>query len=410
MSPVRGALDKLTRQPVIAVFAFLYALSIGFLGFRYLHDLDGPLSPDGDRVAIGDFLAFETGAEILTKGRGAELYDLQLQRTVQDRLAGKAFPEWQPYVNPPLLAIAIMPLMWLGTIGAFRAYSAAMILAGLLGGAALVGVVPALARTPLGATSVVLLSLSFHPLARTMFGGQNSVLTWALLCGGAWALERGRASVAGVLLGLLSYKPQYVLLPALALAFVGAWRALVVTCAVALVHYTLGAFFAGPNWPLCMLAAMRQYRPMEWAESLDSHFSLLPFFDFAVGGVPGRIFAGAAIVAVIAALWQFAPRPRPGFGEFPLFWSLVIVAGMLVSPHLQYYDFAVLVLPVVVGIDHLVARCRMPSLALRVLVASAYVGYPWFYSSSELLGFQPLTIWTVAIYAWLCRVASNKAR
>jgi hypothetical protein len=404
-----GAFVKLTRQPMLAFIAFLYAPLVAVLGIQYLSGLSGPLSPEGDRVVIGDFLAFQTGAVILADGRGSHLYDLRFQREMQSRLVGKVSPEWQPYVNPPLLAIALRPLAGMGTIDAFRFYGAAMACAGLLGAAALVGIVPHLARTSLDAASVFLLSLSFHPLARTLFGGQNAVLTWALLSAVAWAFARRKQVTAGILFGLLTYKPQYLPLPGLLLAYVGAWPALAVASAVGLLHYALGAAFVGPGWPLGMLAAMRQYRPMEWAGSLESHFSLLPFFDYAVGGAAGRLLASAAIAAVIAALWRCAPRARPGSVEFSLLWSLVIVAEMLASPHLQYYDFGVLVLPVVVGLERIVACGRTPGLLLSMLLAIAYAGYPWLYEAAPRVGFQPLTLCTLAIYAWLCRVARKPA-
>jgi hypothetical protein len=404
-----GAFARLTRQPMLAIFAFLYAPLVAFLGIQYLSGLSGPLSPEGDRVVTGDFLAFQTSAVILADGRGSQLYDFRLQRETQNQLVGKVFPEWQPFVNPPLLAVALRPFAGMGTVDAFRLYSAAMAVAGLLGAAALVGIVPHLARTALDAATVFLLSISFHPLARTLFGGQNAVLTWALLSGIAWAFARRKQVTAGILFGLLTYKPQYLPLPGLLLAYVGAWSALAVASAVGLLHYALGAVFVGPAWPLEMLAAMRQYRPMEWAGSLESHFSLLPFFDYAVGGAAGRLLASATIAAVIAALWRYAPRAHPRSVEFSFLWSLVIMAAMLASPHLQYYDFGVLVLPVLVGLERVVASGHTPSLLLRILLGIVYVGYPWLYEAAPRVGFQPLTLCTLAIYAWLCSVARKPA-
>jgi hypothetical protein len=38
-------------------------------------------------------------------------------------------------------------------------------------------------------------------------------------------------------------------------------------------------------------------------------------------------------------------------------------------------------------------------------VAVIYVGYPWFYMAADRVGFQPLTLWTIAIFAWLCALA-----
>jgi hypothetical protein len=150
-----------------------------------------------------------------------------------------------------------------------------------------------------------------------------------------------------------------------------------------------------------MLEAMRRYRPLEWAESVDTHFSIVPFFDYAVGGASAKILAGIGIIAVLGSLICYAPRARPGQDGFRLLWAFALVAGMLVSPHLQYYDFGVLVLPVALGLDALVGEGRAPTLFLRLVLAAIYVGYPWFYMASGTLRFQPLTLWTVALFAWL---------
>jgi hypothetical protein len=40
-------------------------------------------------------------------------------------------------------------------------------------------------------------------------------------------------------------------------------------------------------------------------------------------------------------------------------------------------------------------------------VAVIYVGYPWFYMAADGIGFQPLTLWTIAIFAWLCALARH---
>jgi hypothetical protein len=407
MGPVHGALDKVTRPPVLTVFAILFSFLTGLLGMSYVSGLDGPVS-EKHEVVPGDFMAFETGAVLVAEGRGADLYDLALQYETQTRLAGIPLGDWQPYVNPPLLAILLWPFASLPYVQGFWVFAGLMTIAAVLGGLALAGVVPDLAHTPRDRATVFLLALAFHPLARTTFGGQNTVLTWALVTGTLWALVRGRAVLAGVLVGLLSYKPQYVPFLALALCFGRAWTTLAVAALVTALHYAMGALLLGPDWPFRMLAAMREYRPMEWADNVKTHFSLVPFFDYAVGGTAAQILAALAALAVLGALFWSMPRGREVDRDFPLLWSLCIVAGMLLSPHLQYYDFGVLVLPVAVGLDTLARRGTPARLPLRLVVAALYVGYPWFYMSVDRLGFQPLTLWAIAIFGWLCALARRR--
>ncbi len=402
MGALHGALDKVTRPPVLSVFAVLFGFLTALLGLSYVLTLDGPVS-EKQEVVPGDYMAFVTGATLLAEGRGRDLYDLDLQYATQTRLAGMPLQDWQPYVNPPLLAILLRPLAALPYVHGFWIFAAAMTAAAILGGLALVGSVPSLASSTRDRATVVLLALAFHPLARTTFGGQNTVLTWALVAGALWALVRGRAVLAGVLVGLLSYKPQYVPFLALALCFARAWTSLAVAALVTLLHYAIGALCLSPDWPLRMLAAMRAYRPMEWADNVKTHFSLVPFFDYAVGGSTGRVLAALGSIGVLAAL--FASARGAGKRNLPLVWSLCLVAGMLLSPHLQYYDFGVLVLPVVVGLDVLARRGSPATLAFRLVVAVLYVGYPWFYMAVDRVHFQPLTLWTVAIFLWLCSLA-----
>jgi hypothetical protein len=101
-----------------------------------------------------------------------------------------------------------------------------MAIAGILGSLALAALVPALARTPIERATVALLALAFHPIARTTFGGQNTVLR------GRSSRDRSGRSCAvaprspACFVGLLSYKPQYVPFLVLALVLTRAWTTL----------------------------------------------------------------------------------------------------------------------------------------------------------------------------------------
>jgi alpha-1,2-mannosyltransferase len=92
----------------------------------------------------------------------------------------------------------------------------------------------------------LLLALAFPAVFVNLGHGQNGLMTAALV-GGALALLEARPVVAGVLFGLLAYKPQFGLMIPLALVAGGHWRtvaAAAVTVAL-LVLATLGAF--GPE-------------------------------------------------------------------------------------------------------------------------------------------------------------------
>jgi len=394
--------DRLTRPPMLAVFAILGAVAVGVVGVRYLAGISGPVAPGTDKVVTGDYLAFLTGANVLAENGGA-LYDLKTQLAVQARIVGMPLASWQPYVNPPLFALLLRPVVRLSFVQGFYLYTAVAIAVAVLGAFALVGVARSLARGRLEAVTVILLALGFHPIARTMLGGQNTVFTFALATGALWALQTGRPIVAGALVGLLSYKPQYVPLFFAALVLARAWPAVIAAVVGFVAHYVAGAALIGADWPLRLMATMRPYRVME-AANVATHFSLMPFFEYAIGGRVGTLLALACAVGVLIALVRYAPRVRPGDADFPLTWVMLLVGAMLLSPHLQYYDFGVLVLPVVVGLDTTVRRGSGVGLWLRLAIAAVYVAYPTLYEAYPVVRFQPLTLLMLALFVWLCRL------
>ena len=69
----------------------------------------------------------------------------------------------------------------------------------------------------------LLLALAFPSVLINVGHGQNGFLTAALLGGALVVLDR-RPLVAGILLGLLVYKPQYGLMLPIVLAVSGRWR------------------------------------------------------------------------------------------------------------------------------------------------------------------------------------------
>src|SRR5262249_23021201 len=91
-----------------------------------------------------------------------------------------------------------------------------------------------------------LLAIGFPALLINVGHGQNGFLTAALMGGGLVLLER-QPVAAGVLFGLMAYKPQFACLTPLVLLVSGRWRALAssaVTVAV-LIGATILAF--GPS-------------------------------------------------------------------------------------------------------------------------------------------------------------------
>jgi hypothetical protein len=240
-----------------------------------------------------------------------------------------------------------------------------------------------------------------------MFGGQNTVLTLLLLAGVFGMLRADRPVAAGVFLGLLSYKPQYAILPGLVVLVRGEWRAVGAAAVVALVHYAVGAVVAGVGWPFDMLAALGRHAPLELATSGTRQFSLA---TAARHLLPAPLGGGVALVAfmiVVVLVIRGARRIAVDDARFPAFFAFVVASTMAISPHLQYYEAGLLALVAVLALETRLAAGR-PGLGPRLLLAAAYVSFP-AYRLGEVIGFQPLILVLAGLLVWTYRLSEAEA-
>lgn len=399
---LRRAVDLLTTPPVLTIFTVINALVVAVAAWTYLAETTTPVGTTGTRIVTGDYLAFLTSAELIARGDSASLYDLDAQKRLQRELAGIELDGWQPYPYPPLLGIALTPLTTLPFEWGFRAFAALSMLSATLGAVALARSMPMTRSSGLATLTLVTLTLGFYPLASILPGRQTTAVTLALLCGALWACQSGRAVLAGILVGLLSYKPQFMI-PVLALlAWRGQWISVAASVATGLGHYLVGAALIGPDWPLRFLDAAAQHSTLEMAQNSTRHFSLLPFARSIFGGPAAQIFGAALMLSVLVTyLWR-APRVAPSDPRFALLWALTVLTGMLISPYLQYYEFGLLVLPCAVAIDAMIARAGTISMTTRILLGGVYLGYPLLVSSDAESHSQTPAVLMMSMFVWLC--------
>jgi arabinofuranan 3-O-arabinosyltransferase len=203
---------------------------IAAASFSYLFDLyhqtrehltNGAGRPFGD-----DFVNFWSGAWLALHGHAAEVYSFTGFHAFEKSVVGPSI-DFYHYSYPPVLLLLTAPLAlilyvpalftWL--VGSWYAFYRALRLAMPDGGA-------------------LLLALATPAVFIDAVGGQNGAWTAALLGGGLMLLHR-RPILAGVLFGLLIFKPQFGLLLPVALLAGGHWRT--IAAAAATVFLLLGA-------------------------------------------------------------------------------------------------------------------------------------------------------------------------
>ena len=179
---------------------------------------------------------------------------------------------------------------------------------------------------------------AFPGIAVVLATGQNALL-FAACAGLALTLLRSRPVAAGMLLALLTVKPQLVLMVPVALLCARAWKTLAATAATSLVMAVLALVVFGPESFAAFLrnTAFARSAVESGAVHLERMPTLFSMVKMLHGGVIlayGLHAIGAvAACTVVAYAWS---RPC----SFALQAAALLIAGMLASPYLYDYDLA----------------------------------------------------------------------
>jgi hypothetical protein len=199
-------------------------------------------------------------------------------------------------------------------------------------------------RTIIGERLGIVLALGFPGVLWNISVGQNGFLTAALIGGTLVCLER-RPLVAGICLGLLTYKPQFGVLFPFVLMVDGRWRVLITASATAAVLVVASVIaFGFESWqaffhwmPVTSEAVFAQGRA-----NLMKMQSLLGMVRWLGGGMTAAWLAQGLLIAAALAgnmwLWR-----RPARYEIKA--AALSAGALLATPYLYIYDFPVLAIP-----------------------------------------------------------------
>jgi len=190
-----------------------------------------------------DFLAYYAAAKIALNGDAAAAYDTAMISAKQTAIIA-ADPVYAPWVYPPTFLFVVLPFGLLPYIWAYIAWSASNIIAGIIAGAAVF-------RCYWMPAVVILAPLTWL----NIFAGQNGGIFAAFMLGGLGLINRSPIS-AGILFGMMSFKPQFGILIPIALAAGRYWTCLVAMIACAIVLSVLAYLMFGISSWLEFLALM----------------------------------------------------------------------------------------------------------------------------------------------------------
>jgi arabinofuranan 3-O-arabinosyltransferase len=314
-------------------------VAAGGIGFAYLANfarlalthrwlLDG----SGHPLAV-DFLSFWSAGLLALGGHAADAYDWPLMHAFQEALMHHAASGFLGWAYPPLFFLVAMLLALLPYGAAFLAW---------MGGS--IALYLAAAARIAGDCRATLLAFAAPASLACMTVGQNGFLTAALMGAVLLQLET-RPLLAGLLLGLLTYKPHFGLLFPLALICGGYWRAFA-SAAAATLAILLISWLAAPD----SLAAFAHHlggMSNDFLSHGDAGFYKLQslYGLLRMSGAPdGLAFAAQGLLLLAAAV--FVARLWRSRQDFWIKCAGLCAASLLATPYLFLYDFPVLALAI----------------------------------------------------------------
>jgi hypothetical protein len=368
-------LGLLTAERIRAfgVVWIIFAVPVYFIDL--MHQTAVGLSDGKGRPFGDDFINYWSAAKLAFMGRSADVYNWEsfheFEADVTHGLIGSFH-----YSYPPILLFLTFPLVFLPFVPALFAWLAAT-------WAAFYGALR-LARPK---AHGLLLSLAIPAVLWNAVNGQNGMLLAALMGGGLTLLPT-RPIVAGVLFGIMSFKPQLGILIPVALIAGKYWRTFIAASLTVLALIALSLAFYGANvWGLYFQNAnvlreviLERSGAAQWYRFVSVFITAR---QMGLGIVPAYVVQG--VVGIFAAgivirLWRLPV-------SHDIRCAALVLCTLLATPYAHDYDFVVMAF-VVVWLDRAYRDAKFANMLLLLLpILSTAIGYRtgWYLGPFMLL-------------------------
>jgi alpha-1,2-mannosyltransferase len=342
-----------TERLAIYPRIFLVVFAVSFAGWVLMSD--NLLDKEGKPIGY-DFITFWGTSKLTLEGTPESAFDLkQLYEAERDAVSGlRDIYAWH---YPPTFQLMVAPL-------ALLPYLAALALWISLTLAAATFVIRRLAP----GTHTLLLFIAFPGTYLNFAQGQTGFLTTCLFGGALLLLHERRPILAGILIGLLTYKPQFGLLIPVALVFGRQWTAFISASITAVIFGALSAAILGTDVWLAFLNNLPLLRDVleqggiPWGK-MASLFTSLRLLGIGIGLAYAFQFllAALAAAAVAWAWWQDVPARVAG--------AILAAGALLATPYVFDYDLVLLAIPIALLARDGIERGWLPG-EREVLVAA----------------------------------------
>jgi hypothetical protein len=333
-----------------------------------------------------DFVAFWSGARLAIEGVPEAVFELERIRAQQIAAVGApvGVTAWH---YPPTFLLAVMPLGWMP-------YPVALVLWLVL---PVIGFWLVLKRL-CGDRTVAALLLLFPGMALCLVSGQNGVITAALLGAALLSLDE-RPLRAGILFGLLTYKPHLAALIFPALAVGGYWRVLMAASATAAAMVLASIAVLGlAAWTaflgnLEFLTRVLDSGAVPWVR-MPTVYAAARLFeaDIAMARLL-QTLASVAMVATVCAIW---------YRRAALAWrgSVLALALPLATPYCFDYDLVLMTLPIAWLIQATAQEKAQPAELTLLTLAWFSPALFWVIAVAGGPPLMPLLLISLIILVW----------
>jgi hypothetical protein len=303
-----------------------------------------------------DFLHFYTLGSLAIEHHGGELYNMDAQAAMAaQRIPNAAGVRYLP-LYPPQVSLMFAPLAHL-SYG--RALALWWLCTAVIYGACCYWIWRVCPNLRDFGGTVALVAMAFPAFFHLIAWGQTGALALACFTVGFLSLRDEREFAAGLALGCLIFKPQLGLAAILVFIVSGRWRVMAGAALSAAAQIGAGIAYYGVepfrSW-LRMLRAVPALLPSFEPRPYQTH-CLRTFWSMLVPW-SGAALGLYVISAIIVLSWTTANWKRQE--SLSLKYSALLLATVLISPHLTVYDLVILAPAILLLTDWLISHRSAP--------------------------------------------------
>ncbi len=303
-----------------------------------------------------DFLHFYTLGSLAIAHQGGELYNMDAQAAMAaQRVPNAAGIRYLPLYPPPV-SLLFAPLAHL-SYG--RALALWWLCTAMIYGVCCYWIWRVCPNLRDFGGTVALVAIAFPAFFHLIAWGQTSALALACFTAGFLLLRDKREFAVGLALGCLIFKPQLGLAAGLVFIVAGRWRLMAGAVLSAAAQIGAGIAYYGVE-PLCswlrtllhVPALFSSFEPRPYqTHCLRTFWSLLvPWSGVAFG-----LYVVSAIVVLAGTITVWRRQE-----SLSLKYSALLLATVLVSPHLTIYDLVILAPAILLLTDWLISHPSAP--------------------------------------------------